>query len=67
IALTEEGRADPGREARLKTAVGAYLIGSARGHGVELPDESVAQLLRLDTALNAQGLEVWLKRREKPR
>ncbi|MCG6985374.1 MAG: MBL fold metallo-hydrolase [Thiocapsa sp.] len=67
IALTEEGRADPGREARLQTAVGAYLIGSARGHGVELPDESVAQLLRLDTALNAQGLEVWLKRREKPR
>lgn len=67
IALAEEGRADPARESRIKAAVGAYLIAGARAHGVTLADASVAELLSLDTDLNAQGLEVWLKRRANPR
>ena len=65
IALAEEGRADPERQARLKAAVTAHLTASARAHGVDLTDSRIQELLVVDTELNAQGLEVWLKRREK--
>jgi len=37
----------------------------AREHGVDLHDHHIQELLSVDTELNAQGLEVWLKRREK--
>jgi glyoxylase-like metal-dependent hydrolase (beta-lactamase superfamily II) len=65
IALAEEGRADPDRESRLQRAVSAYLTAGARAHGVALSDDAIAELLSLDIDLNAQGLEVWLKRRAK--
>jgi glyoxylase-like metal-dependent hydrolase (beta-lactamase superfamily II) len=65
LALAEEERTDAGREARLRSAVRAHLIGSARAHGVALTEEAIGELLALDTELNAQGLEVWLKRRVK--
>jgi glyoxylase-like metal-dependent hydrolase (beta-lactamase superfamily II) len=67
IALAEEGRPESGRETRLKTAVRAYLVDGARAHGARLSDQAITELLSLDTELNAQGLEVWLKRREKSR
>ncbi len=65
IALSEEGRQDPERGARLEAAVRAHLVGQAKAHGVALGDSAIAELLAVDTVLNAQGLEVWLKRREK--
>jgi glyoxylase-like metal-dependent hydrolase (beta-lactamase superfamily II) len=65
IALTEEGRPDPGRADRLRAAIGAHLRASARDHGVTLDEAQLGELLAVDTELNAQGLEVWLKRREK--
>ncbi|NCC28563.1 MAG: MBL fold metallo-hydrolase [Gammaproteobacteria bacterium] len=67
IALAEEGQADTDRQSRIKSAVRAYLVAGARAHGVVLSDDAVAELLSLDTELNAQGLEVWLKRRERSR
>ncbi|MFB1485867.1 MULTISPECIES: MBL fold metallo-hydrolase [unclassified Thiocapsa] len=67
IALAEEGNADSDRESRIKSAVRAYLIAGARAHGVVLSDDAIAELLSLDTELNAQGLEVWLKRRARGR
>lgn len=65
LALAEEGRDDPERPARLKQAVTAHLMGSAKAHGVTLSDAAIADLLAVDTELNAQGLDVWLKRRER--
>ena len=65
IALAEERRADDGRGARLKEAVSKHLVGSARAHGVSLPDSEIVALLAVDIDLNAQGLEVWLRRRAK--
>jgi hypothetical protein len=65
LALAEEGRDDPERPTRLKQAVTAHLMASARAHGVTLSDAAIADLLAVDTDLNAQGLEVWLKRRER--
>jgi hypothetical protein len=43
----------------------AHLMASAKAHGVTLNDAAIADLLAVDTDLNAQGLEVWLKRRER--
>ncbi|WP_295413954.1 MBL fold metallo-hydrolase, partial [uncultured Thiodictyon sp.] len=65
IALTERGHGDAGRAARLKEAVSQHLVASARGHGVDMDHGRITELLALDTELNAQGLEVWLKRLEK--
>ncbi|EXJ13458.1 MBL fold metallo-hydrolase [Imhoffiella purpurea] len=65
LALAEEGRADPERQQRLKTAVTDYLIDGARAHGVDHENAHMRELLALDTELNSQGLEVWLKRRER--
>jgi hypothetical protein len=38
---------------------------SARAAGIDYEDAHIKALLAVDTELNAQGLEVWLKRREK--
>jgi glyoxylase-like metal-dependent hydrolase (beta-lactamase superfamily II) len=65
IALAEECRADPGRPARLKSALCAHLTASAKAHGVVLSDRAIAALLAVDLELNAQGLDVWLQRRAK--
>jgi glyoxylase-like metal-dependent hydrolase (beta-lactamase superfamily II) len=65
LALAEEGRTDAERGARLRQAVTDYLIGAARDHGVSLSDERIVELLSLDIELNAQGLEIWLIRRER--
>ncbi len=65
LALAEEGQADGERQARLGTAITAHLVASARDHGVAFTDGHIQTLLTVDTDLNAQGLEVWLKRREK--
>ena len=65
IALAEGGQGDPERQSRLKTAVTDYLCTGARAHGVDLGDAHIQDLLAVDTDLNAQGLDVWLKRRER--
>ena len=65
LALAEEGRDDPERPTRLKAAVRAHLLASARAQGVNLSDSAMADLLAVDIELNAQGLDVWLKRRER--
>lgn len=65
LALAEEGRADAARQSRLEQAVTANLFGRARDHGVTLSDDELLRLFSVDIALNAQGLEVWLRRRER--
>lgn len=65
LALAEEGRDDSERLARLKSAIKEHLVASAKAHGATLSDAAIADLLAVDTDLNAQGLAVWLKRRER--
>ncbi|MGB5835329.1 MAG: MBL fold metallo-hydrolase [Thiohalocapsa sp.] len=63
IALAEETSADAGRQDRIKAAITAHLLADARGRGCALTDAAMSELLEVDLELNAQGLEVWLKRR----
>jgi glyoxylase-like metal-dependent hydrolase (beta-lactamase superfamily II) len=63
VALTEEAHSESGRSARLQGAVESVLTGLARDHGCSLDPARIRELLAVDVALNAQGLEVWLARR----
>lgn len=65
LARPEEGRADAGRVGRLRAALTEYLVGAALAHGVPLSPDAIAGLLEVDLELNAQGLDIWLKRRER--
>lgn len=66
IALREEPETGPGREQRLERAVSDLLIRGAVAHS-GVSERRAQQLLANDIQLNAQGLDVWLKRRAKRR
>ena len=55
--------ASPERHAELMRGFEAIHLRSLREHGCTLADTRVHELLALDLELNAQGIEVWLKRR----
>ncbi|MCG6942639.1 MAG: MBL fold metallo-hydrolase [Thiohalocapsa sp.] len=65
IALDLGDQPRDGRKDRIKDAVTAHLLTDARNHGCALDEQRMRQLLAVDLELNAQGLEVWLERREK--
>jgi glyoxylase-like metal-dependent hydrolase (beta-lactamase superfamily II) len=59
------GRAAPpgaARQAALQRALAALYLERLRVHGCAVPEDRVRELLAVDIALNAQGLEVWLER-----
>jgi glyoxylase-like metal-dependent hydrolase (beta-lactamase superfamily II) len=64
IALEEEDRDADGRPERLLAAVEAELVDAGEHHS-GLPRRTVRDLFESDIQLNAQGLEIWLKRRAK--
>jgi len=66
IALAEEPNDSEGRGERLRLAVEELLVGGAVKH-CRMTEDQARQLLAGDVELNAQGLEVWLKRRAKRR
>jgi glyoxylase-like metal-dependent hydrolase (beta-lactamase superfamily II) len=62
-AFVEMARAadgTPDRGARLRTAMGEYLLGRAVDHGSPKSPDELRAALAHDVELNAQGLEVWL-------
>jgi glyoxylase-like metal-dependent hydrolase (beta-lactamase superfamily II) len=63
MALALESQ--PDRESRLTHLIGNYLFQEASQHGSSLTDEQIRRHLAMDTALNAQGLNVWLERRKR--
>ena len=63
LALAHEHAPAADREGRLRAAIGDLLAADVRAHGCGLDETRVRKLLEVDTTLNAQGLEVWLRRR----
>lgn len=63
VALALSLPATPERHAALMRGFEAIHLRSLREHGCTLDDARVRELLALDLELNAQGIEVWLKRR----
>lgn len=56
---------DAQRHHALMEGFGAIHLASLRAHGCALPDARVRELLALDNELNAQGMAVWLNRRNR--
>jgi glyoxylase-like metal-dependent hydrolase (beta-lactamase superfamily II) len=65
IALEHANQPHAERKGRIKEAITAHLLADARAQGSTLDDARMRELLAVDLELNAQGLEVWLQRREK--
>jgi glyoxylase-like metal-dependent hydrolase (beta-lactamase superfamily II) len=55
------------REQQIKEAMSQYYLERLRAHGSTLSEQKIDEVLGMDIALCAQGVEVWLKRQEKKR
>jgi glyoxylase-like metal-dependent hydrolase (beta-lactamase superfamily II) len=62
VGIGQAHRHAPERHARLREALLAMYLRSARAHGCRFDDAEIARLLAMDVELNAQGLGVWLDR-----
>ncbi len=67
LALAEEGNEQAGRSERLQKGVAELLLTRVRDQGCTLDEHRIREVLDVDIALNAQGLEVWLARRAEPK
>lgn len=65
LAVSEQTHEEPGRAERLRRGVAELLLSEVHAHRPDLPAAVAHRLLALDIELNAQGLEIWLKRRAK--
>jgi len=63
IALQVEN--EPDRESALIDRLAKYLFNEVRAHGSHIADDKIRMNLAMDVKLNAQGLEVWLNRRNR--
>lgn len=63
LSLSATLSGTPERHAALMRGFEAIHLRSLRAHGCTFTGERVHELLALDLELNAQGIEVWLKRR----
>jgi glyoxylase-like metal-dependent hydrolase (beta-lactamase superfamily II) len=65
LALEVASAGPLGRSDRLRAAIAEHLTAGARACGSTLDDGRIREVLAVDMDLNAQGLEVWLVRRER--
>jgi glyoxylase-like metal-dependent hydrolase (beta-lactamase superfamily II) len=65
VALAERAAAEADRHAALMRGLFEIHRESLRAHGCDLPEERLRELLALDLELNAQGIGVWLDRRNR--
>jgi glyoxylase-like metal-dependent hydrolase (beta-lactamase superfamily II) len=63
IALQVEN--EPRRESLLTDRLGEFLFKQVKAHNSPIPDDEIRRHLAMDVELNAQGLEVWLRRRQR--
>ncbi|HSH41285.1 MAG TPA: MBL fold metallo-hydrolase [Arenicellales bacterium] len=63
IALQAEG--EPDREAVLIDRLAKYLFHEVKAHGSRIADDKIRMNLAMDVKLNAQGMDVWLDRRNR--
>jgi glyoxylase-like metal-dependent hydrolase (beta-lactamase superfamily II) len=63
VAVARSVAPGPGRHGALMRGLEAIHLKSLRAHGVTLSDERIRELLALDLELNAQGIAIWLDRR----
>lgn len=62
IALRVEH--EPARESALIERLAKYLFSEVKAHGSRIADDKIRMNLAMDVKLNAQGIDVWLERRQ---
>ena len=65
VALALSLPDDEARHASMSRGFGQIYLASLRAHGCALTDAQILELLALDLELNAQGMAVWLNRRNR--
>lgn len=65
VEIGERRARDENRFERIRQDISDWLTTAVRDHGVRLSDEALHLIVGTDIQLNAQGVEVWLQRREK--
>ncbi|MEJ2610268.1 MAG: MBL fold metallo-hydrolase [Candidatus Thiodiazotropha sp.] len=65
IALASEATPGKARVASLQSQLLQWLIEKLQAHGCQFAPDKIEQLMAMDLELDAQGLDVWLTRREK--
>lgn len=63
IALQVEH--EPNRESVLIDRLAKYLFHEVKAHGSTISDDKIRMNLAMDVKLNAQGIDVWLNRRQR--
>lgn len=62
VEIARRHEHDDDRLAAIEQSLLDYQAGRARDHGVTLDREALDDIIGLDARLNAQGLDVWLRR-----
>jgi hypothetical protein len=63
MALANEQASD--RQAALRQAMFEYMCERLEAHGFKGDRDAIKSIMQIDVELNAQGLDVWLNRRNK--
>mgnify|MGYP006227053963 CR=1 FL=1 len=64
IALAADAPAGGERTAQIRNGLFSWLLESLQQHGCKLSQAEIGHLMEMDLELDAQGLEVWLQKRE---
>jgi len=64
IALAAEGPSGPQRKNQIRTALLHWLVARLDQHGCRQSPREIERIMAMDLELDAQGLEVWLQKRE---
>lgn len=63
IALQVEN--EPNRESVLIDRLAKYLFNEVKAHGSHIADDKIRMNLAMDAKLNAQGIDMWLSKRQR--
>lgn len=63
-ALSADAAPGPERIAQIRNALLQWLLASLDQHGCQQSPQEIAQFMSMDLELDAQGLDVWLQKRE---
>lgn len=63
VDIAEETEEAADRESALIEKLAKYLFNEVKAHGCAIADDKIRMNLAMDVKLNAQGIDVWLKRR----
>jgi glyoxylase-like metal-dependent hydrolase (beta-lactamase superfamily II) len=65
VALSADAAPGQERIAQMRNALLQWLVQSLAQHGCQQSPREIEQLMSMDLELDAQGLDVWLQKREK--